>query len=248
MMRKTLLFSFLPALAALPLLAADTQGISHQQAEAILDELKAIHELLLKGAQLAPAQPAAPSQEPVVKASLKIAGAEILGSQNAPVTMVEFSDYQCPFCRQFHMTTFDQIRKKYVETGKIRFVTIDFPLPIHPNAEKAGEAAHCAADQRQFWPMRDTLSVNADKLSEAELPGYAQSLYMDVAAFKSCLSSGKYKQLVSDNQKKGEAVGVNGTPTFLIGKSTPDGVDGIVFVGAQPIEAFESKFALFGVQ
>jgi len=240
----------LSALIALPLPAADPPSITREQADAILAELKAIHELLAKGAPpaAAAAVKAAPVAEPVVNAKVDIAGGEILGSKTAPITIVEFSDYQCPFCRQFHMTTFEQIRKKYVDTGKVRFVTIDYPLDFHNNAEKAGEATHCAADQNQFWRMRDTLSLNAAKLTDPDLLGYAEGLYMDVASFKACLDSGKYKNLVLDNQKKGASAGVSGTPSFVIGRTTPEGVDGVVFVGAQPLEAFEAKFAQFDVK
>lgn len=229
---------------AAPLTAAQKDGITRQQADEILAELKAIHELLQKGAPAAQAA-APPQQEQVVKTSVNIAGGETMGSKSAPITVVEFSDYQCPFCRQFHMTTFEEIRRKYVDTGKVRFVTIDFPLDFHANAERAGEATHCAAEQGQFWAMRDTLSVNASKLADADMMGYAGGLKMDTSAFKTCLDSGKYKQIVSENRKKGFAAGVQGTPSFVIGKTTAEGVDGVLFVGAQPLEAFEAKFGLF---
>jgi protein-disulfide isomerase len=251
MIKQYLLPCFLTACLALSLCAADNkpaakdEGITRQQADAILSELKAIHELLAKAPQAAsaPAVAAAPAPDP--KASLKLEGAEILGSKTAPITVVEFTDYQCPFCRQFHTTTFDQIRQKYVDSGKVRFVTIDFPLDFHANAEKAAEAGHCANEQGQFWRMRDVLSQNADKLEAANLPTLAQSLYLDVPAFKSCLDAGKYKQLVLDNIKQGTAAGVVGTPSFVIGTSTPDGVDGVLFVGAQPFDAFDAKIKEF---
>jgi len=164
------------------------------------------------------------------------------------VTIVEFTDYQCPFCRQFHSTTFDQIRKKFVDSGKVRFVTLDYPLEFHSNAEEAAEAAHCAGDQGQFWRMRDVLSLNATKLAPGDLTGYAQSLYLDTAEFRSCLDDGKYKALVAANQKKGAVAGISGTPSFVIGKSTEKGVDGVVFVGAQPFDAFEAKILEFSKQ
>jgi len=235
------------------LLAADDQppakseGITKEQADAILSELKAIHELLAKSLPAAPAPaPTTPAAE--VKASMSLDGREMLGSKTAPVTIVEFTDYQCPFCRQFHTTTFEQIRKKYIDSGKVRFVTVDFPLDFHSNAEKAAEAGHCANDQGQFWRMRDVLSQNADKLDSANLIAFSQSLYLDVPAFKSCLEAGKFKQVVSDNHKAGAEVGVTGTPTFLIGKSTPEGVSGVIFVGAQPFDAFEVKIKEFDAQ
>ena len=221
MIRRIFLFFSVVPLAVFSLGAADVRpqakeaGITQQQADAILSELKAIHELLartpLAGAPVA----AAVAPAPDAKASLKLDGMEILGSKDAPVTMVEFTDYQCPFCRQFHTTTFEQIRKKYIDSGQVRFVTLDFPLDFHANAEKAAEAAHCASDQGQFWRMRDILSQNADKLDPTNLLALARSLYLDGTAFKACMDSGKFTQLVSDNQKKGAAMGVTGTPSFL---------------------------------
>jgi protein-disulfide isomerase len=234
----------LAALLFTPVSAADKNkekdsGISRQQADAILAELKAIHELLLRSAnpQNAP--------DPVVHAKLKLDKGESLGSKTAPITMVEFTDYQCPFCRQFHMTTFEEIRKKYIDTGKVRFVSLDMPLDFHPNALKAAQAAHCAADQGQFWKMRDTLSANAAKLENEDLLGYAQGMFLNMTVFKKCLDSEKHKEAVLDSQRTASALNVSGTPSFLIGKTTAEGVDGVIFVGAQPLAAFEAKLKEF---
>ena len=233
--------------AALPLSAAEAepagnqQGVTRQQADAILAELKAIRELLARSGPIAPSLAPVPNAPAVVKAALKIGSAEILGLKDAPVTLVEFTDYQCPFCRQFHTTVFDEIRKKYVDTGKLRFISIDFPLDFHPFAQKAAEASHCAGDQGQFSRMRDILSNNAAKLTLDDLEGYARSLYLDVAAFKSCLATNKYQQLVSENHKKAAEVTVSATPSFLLGKSTKDGVDGVVLVGTMPFDTFDGK-------
>jgi len=251
MQLKPLIACIVMAASSAALTAADElppavpdQGITRRQADAILTELKAIREALTHFAP-APAAPVAAAPMPV-KAVVDATGGETLGSNTALVTIVEFTDYQCPFCRQFHSTTFDQIRKKYVDSGKVRFVVLDYPLEFHSNAEKAAEAAHCAGDQGQFWRMRDVLSLNAAKLAPEDLTGYAQSLYMDVGVFRSCLDSGRYKELVEAGQKKGAAVGVGGTPSFVIGKTTTSGVDGVVFVGAQPLEAFEAAILSAG--
>jgi protein-disulfide isomerase len=239
---KSKLFRLILVCAALPLLADDQtsgQGITRQQADAILEELKAIRQLLTRAVQ--PAQAAAPAPEAVLKGSLKIEKRKFLGSPTAPVTVVEFTDYQCPFCRQFHTTMYEEIRKKYIDTGKVRFVTSDFPLDIHANAAKAAEAAYCASDQNQFWQMRDVLSANAAKLAHDDLLSYARGLYLNVDTFRICLDSNKYAPTVSDNQKAASAIGVSATPTFLIGKSTSDGVNGALLVGAPPIATFEEK-------
>lgn len=214
--------------------AAKEEGITRQQAGAILDELRAIRQLLSR-------QQAPPLQgpEPVIKGSLKIETKDYLGKKDAPITVVEFADYECPFCRQFHTTTFEQVRKQYIDTGKIRFVAVDLPLPFHPHAQKAAEAAHCAGDQGQFWQMREILSATP-KLALDDLMNYAGSLKLNVKDFKTCLDSDKYKKLVLEGLNDASRLNVNGTPSFLIGKTTPEGVDGTLLVGAQPFPAFEA--------
>ena len=240
-MKATICLSILITLLPLTALhAADEPTITRQQADAILSELKAIRETL---ARLAP-QPAAPAAaqpaEALAPAAMKLDQEQVLGAANAPLTIVEFADYQCPFCQRFHTTTFEELRKKYVDTGKVRFVSVDFPLEFHQNAPQAAEGAHCAGDQGGFWKMREVLQLNAAKLSPADLPGYARSLYLDVPAFQACLASGKYKKVVEEERKKAASLAVSGTPTFLIGRTTREGVDGALLVGAQPLEAFEA--------
>src|SRR5690242_20402712 len=213
-------------------------GITREQADAILDELKQIHALLEKSQRQAVA-PQAP--EPVNKASLKIGGEPALGSKNAPLTMVEFTDYQCAFCRQFHLTTFAEIRKKYIDTGKVRFVTRDLPLDFHPNAFPAAEAARCAGEQGEFWKMRDTLITNANALAPDKLLEYAQSIPLDMPKFRACVDSHKYRDAVRKDFTEAASLKVEGTPTFLIGKTTAEGVDGTLVVGAQPFAAFDAR-------
>lgn len=224
----------------LPVLAEEQpkqDGITRQQADAILLELRSIRQLLAR--QQAPPAPAA---DPVVKGSLKIDTKDYLGKKDAPVTIVEFADYECPFCRQFHTTTFEEVRKQYIDTGKVRFVAVDLPLPFHPHAQKAAEAAHCAGDQGQFWKMRDTLSATP-KLASEDLMNHAATLKLNTKDFKSCLDSDKYKQIVLDGLSSASRLNVNGTPSFLIGKTTAEGVEGTLLVGAQPLPAFEAAVA-----
>src|SRR5665213_2353557 len=137
---------------------AKDSGITRQQADDILSELKAIRQLLEK--QYRPGAPGRlpPMPEIPQTGKLRLEGGFSLGSNDAPVTIVEFTDYQCPFCRGFESTTFSEIRKKYIDTGKVRFVVRDLPLAeMHPDAMQAAEAAHCAGDQGQFWRMHDVL-------------------------------------------------------------------------------------------
>lgn len=154
--------------------------------------------------------------------------------------MVEFTDYQCPFCRQFETATFGEIRKKYIDTGKLRFISLNMPLDIHPNALQAAEAVLCAGDQGEFWTMRDALRT-ASKLTQGDLLNYAQALHLKMSEFGSCLESGKHKADIQKDIQKATWLGMNGTPSFLVGKTTPDGVDGYIIVGAQPFAAFDAK-------
>jgi protein-disulfide isomerase len=153
-----------------------------------------------------------------------------LGSPSAPVTLVEFSDFQCPFCQRV-APTLKQVKEKYGD--KVRVVWKDFPLTqIHPQAFKAGEAAHCAADQGKFWEYHDRLFANQQALQPADLKKHAADLGLDATAFNSCLDSSKYGERVRDGVAEGSRLGVNSTPTIYI--------NGRVLSGAQPYETFVS--------
>ena len=218
------------------------ETITRQQADDILNELRQIRQLLERqGATAAKDQPPGP-----VKAKLNLAGMAMLGSKNAPITMVEFTDYQCPFCQRFHNTVFSELKKDYVDTGKVRFYSRDLPLEFHSNALRAAQAARCAADQGQFWALRDLMVANPDKLDMENIAAFATSLKMDVGAFRSCVQSEKYKNAVQTDTMEAMKIGADGTPTFVIGKSTPEGVDGELLVGAMPYLVFEQKLKDLG--
>lgn len=213
-------------------------GITREQANQILEELRQIRQLLEKQNKAqAPQGPAEPA-----KAKLNMTGSEMLGSKDAPLTMVEFTDYQCPFCQRFHTTVFNDLKKNYIDTGKLRFYSRDLPLDsLHPNATRAAQAARCAADQGQFWALREIMSSNPGKLDMDSIVADATGLHMDVGKFRSCVESGKYKEAVQTDVLEAMKIGADGTPTFVIGKSTADGVDGEVLVGAMPYEVFDRK-------
>jgi protein-disulfide isomerase len=153
-----------------------------------------------------------------------------IGSASAPVTLVEFSDFQCPFCQRV-APTLKQVKEKYGD--KVRVVWKDFPLTqIHPQAFKAGEAAHCAADQGKFWEYHDRLFANQQALQPTDLKKHAADMGLDAAAFATCLDSSKYGERVRDGVAEGSRLGVNSTPTIYI--------NGRVLSGAQPYETFVS--------
>lgn len=233
-------FAAVPLILLIPLAAQDSKkdskkkdtGISSEQAQQILDELRAIHQLLQ--AQAEKNGPPAPTH-----AKLDLTGFQMLGSKDAPVTMVEFTDYQCPYCQRFHMTVFNQLKKEYIDTGKVRFYSRDLPLDsLHPNAIRAAQAGRCAADQGQFWKMRDLMGTNPDKLDLENLVTEAASLKMDAAVFRGCVESQKYKEAVQTDVLEAMKIGAQATPTFVIGKSTPQGVDGDIVIGLQPYGEF----------
>lgn len=161
------------------------------------------------------------------RAPVEEAGAPALGPAAAPVTIVEFSDFQCPYCGRVAPTL-----KRLLEShpGQLRLVFRDYPLPIHPHAAKAAEAAACAREQGRFWEMHDRLFANQQALLPAELKRHAAELGLDAAGFAECLDSGRMASVWQKGLQDGARYGVSSTPAFF--------VNGRPLVGAQPYEAF----------
>jgi protein-disulfide isomerase len=216
--------------------------ITSRQAEAMLAELTQIRQLLERRVQDVVSAPTPSRPHPARRAQLRIDDVNFLGSKDAPLTMIEYSDVQCPFCRTFHDTAFAAIKKNYIDTGKLRFFVRDLPLNFHDYAIPAAIASRCAGVQRRFWDMRETLISNAPKLSEQNILSYAKDLHLNMAEFSSCLNSGKFRMAIDRDVGEAAGLNLNGTPSFVIGRTTPEGVDGVTVVGAMPYEAFEAKF------
>ncbi len=156
----------------------------------------------------------------------------VKGNVNAPITIIEYSEYQCPFCGKFVKETLPSIVTEYIATGKVRYVFRDFPLTaIHPHAQKAAEATHCAGEQEKFWDMHDKLFDNQQALTIENLKSYAGELSLDQAAFDTCLDTGKFAGKVKDNLVSGQQAGITGTPGFII--------NGKKLAGALPFAAFK---------
>jgi protein-disulfide isomerase len=165
---------------------------------------------------------------PALRAEVSVAGAPIRGDENAPVTIVKFEDYHCPFCKTVQ-PTFKELLKKY--DGKVRLAHKDLPLDeLHPQARAAAEAARCAGDQGKFWEYHDALYANAPKATSEDLNNYAQQFGLNVKSFEDCFTSGKYKAAVQKDYAEAANLGLTGTPAFFI--------NGRELSGAQPIEAF----------
>jgi protein-disulfide isomerase len=172
-----------------------------------LDAIKSFLQQLLR----------APADNKLVDAPVAIAGEPSKGSTSAKVTLVEVSDYHCPFCRRHMQQTQPQIDAEYINTGKIQYVFIDYPIQqLHPDAFKSHEAANCASDQGKYWEMHNKLFAQPTK-DPAQLVGYGQELGLDAAKLRACLDGGKYARPVRDSVARMEQLGVDSTPTFLIG-------------------------------
>mgnify|MGYP001821987187 CR=1 FL=1 len=232
--------------ACVGLLAVMLQGISLAQAEplqqatgeAILSELKAMRVALER---MEKAGIGAKRQRAPTTAKVSIKDRPVIGKADAPVTLVEFTDYECPYCNRFTKTTFGQLKAAYVDAGKLRIVVKDSPLMMHTNARKAAQAAHCAGEQDAYWPMHMLLFDNAKQLGEERLPSYAAKLKLDGKAFASCITSDRHLKSISSDMLEAKSAGISGAPAFVLGVSNGDHVQGNVIVGAQPLDVFKRQ-------
>jgi protein-disulfide isomerase len=208
----------------------------------VLDELRRIRSLLERLVQAVPPVQLAPAKEQSGdRVTLTSIAGYSIGRPDAPLTIVEFTDLQCPFCSEFHQTTFAQLQKEYIETGKVRYVSRDLPLPVHPMANTAAVAARCAGEQGQFWEMRHTILANNSNLGEASFEKVGDELGLDVVAFRQCLKDGRrFEGDLQKDRADAERIGVNGTPSFVLGRMTSAGLDGVRIVGALPYASMDS--------
>jgi len=215
-------------------LSADIQELKKGQAE-IKKELEEIRKLLT------PTPPPAAAEK--LEVAVAVGSIVVRGSQDAPVTMIEFSDYQCPFCKRHVDQTVPGLVKDYVETGKLRYALRDFPLAgIHPLAAKAAEAARCAGEQGKYWEMHDRLFANQKELQVEKLPAQAQALGLDESKFRECLDQDRYAAAVQMDVAEGTQLGITGTPTVVVGMS--DGAqakNAVIIRGAQAIATFKAE-------
>jgi protein-disulfide isomerase len=176
---------------------------------------------------------AAPADSDAVRADL----ARIQGSPTAPIWVIEVSDFQCPYCKQWHDQTYKKLRDEYVSTGKIRLAYVNFPLAQHAHAGPAAEAAMCAGAQGKFWEMHDALFTSQDKWaglpsSAAHFHSLARATGVDLARWLECVRSGKMRPWIQADHDRAERAGAASTPSFMIGDQ--------LLVGAQPIENLRS--------
>ena len=201
----------------------------------IQNELQEI-KTLLRGR--VPAPP--PEPQNVV---LEIKGDPFKGQPDAKLTLIEFSDYQCPFCSRHVRETLPQLEREYIATGKIKYVFRNFPIAsIHPLAFKAHEAANCAGEQGKYWEMHNRLFANSNALGLKDLPNHAKALVLEMPKFQQCLDSGKHAEKIRKDLADGQKAGVQGTPSFFVALTEPNDTNLKVLRtirGAQPYAAFK---------
>ena len=195
------------------------------------------------------ATPQAPLPENGSPVKVSIDDDPLLGDKDAKLTMIDFSDYECPFCKRYFDDTFSQIKKEYIDTGKIKYVYRDLPLGFHANAHKEAQAAECAREQggdTVYFKYHDEIfkrtTSNGTGLALDQLSIIANDIGLDGNKLQSCIDSEKFKAEVDQDLADASTSGANGTPTFFIGKSTANGIiEGTKIVGAQPFSAFQAE-------
>lgn len=223
-------------------LRREIQALKTQQ-DAMQKDLQAIRSML-QGLLQPRAQPAGPAVDPFVNKTIAVAGEPTRGSAAARVMLVEVSDYHCPFCRRQNQQTTPQLLTDYVNTGKVKYAFVDYPIAqLHPDAFKAHEAANCAGDQGKFWEMHQSLFANNPVKDAAALTAQAKALGVDAAKFGACMSSGKHADSIKDSISRMEQLGVGGTPLILVGLTPPAGQPMKVLAsvyGAKPYAEFQT--------
>ena len=214
----------------------------------ILQELKAIRESQqaiqteLQEIRKLVNQPRAAAPDVLPKDPINVSKDPAKGERGAKVALIEYSDYQCPFCSRFGKDAYPQIETDFIKTGKLQYYFRDLPLDFHKEAFKAAEAAHCSGEQGKFWEMHDHLFQNQKALAPENLTKYAEAIQLNTTVFNQCLESGRYATDIKKDITEANNAGITGTPTFLIGTINKDGTVKITrkLVGAKPYAEFKA--------
>lgn len=211
------------------------------QGAAILQELARIESMLAArtstdSASNVAAPPASPGP-----ARLKIAPDwHSVGREDAPVIIVEFTDLQCPVCQRFHSTTFSRLKADYIDTGKVRFVSRDLPLPMHQYAHDAAVAERCAGAQGKFWEFRDSvLGANQEPTAD-EIASIGRKIGLDMDVLTNCRRQNSFSDAIDTDGDDAQSVGIHGTPSFVIGHTNNGWLEGVKLLGSRPYPAFQS--------
>lgn len=224
-------------------------GVSAQKATTTDDRLKAVEDALRSlttqiaelNSKFRPPQQASPV-ETIAATEVSLTGVPRKGSPDAKIVLIEFSDFECPFCAQHAKGPYAEIQDQYVSTGKIQYAFRHFPLEqLHPAAKQAAEAAACASEQGKFWEFHDKLFVNQRALQLPKLQDYAKSVLMDDSKFDACMTNRQMEKRVSDDLTEARRLGLRATPAFVVGELQPNQSVRVTrrIVGAHPMEVFK---------
>ena len=181
------------------------------------------------------------------KMSVSLRGLPSLGRRSAPVAIVEFTDYQCTFCRKHVFNTLPALKSAYIDKGKVQYMIRDFPLGFHKLAPKAAEAAHCAGDQGEYWKMHQAIfSRRGFRLND--LFAIAKNIGLNTRSYKACMTRDKHRRRVERSFKEAHGRGIRGTPSFVVGKSKAGKVTGYVMSGVKDFEYFSEMIEFFRAQ
>jgi len=205
--------------------------------EQIQKDLEEIKKLIQQGAK------AAPAAQAFKPTDMQLGDVAFKGESTAPVTLVEFSDYHCPYCKRHATTVLKQLQENYIDTGKLRFVMREFPIPnLHPRAHAASVAVLCAGDQGDYWGMHDAVFNDQKAREDEDFKAMADSLGLDAAEFSTCLSSKQFDEQIKADQEEGRKLGISGTPSFVMGLTDPKDSSKVHLTkfirGAQPYNSF----------
>lgn len=225
---------YTPILMVLLLVAAYLLGMLTTKVQYLEQEKQATSTVLAADNAAAPAPSLPPAKVTVDNGHLAV-----LGDKNAKVTLVQFSDFQCPFCRRFFEETLPQIKKDYIDTGKVQLAFRHYPLDFHPAAYPSALASECANEQGKFWELHDTLFEEQAKQGAGtiqytidDVKTWATTISMDQTQFANCIDSNKYDAQVKEDLADAQQVGVSGTPATY--------VNGMLVSGAQPYSVFKT--------
>lgn len=233
--------SYWPASAQAP--ATELQALQ-QEVAGLRTDIAALRAMLEQamGPRPAPAGGAAAVPSGVVK-PLTIAGRPTKGSPKARLTIVEYADYECPYCGRYGAEVYPQLDRDYIKSSKVQYVFKNYPIAqLHPASFKAHVAAACAGDQHRYWEMHDKLYAEQRNFTLERFTEHADALKLDLPAFRACMDSGKHDAMITEDVAEAQGGGVQGTPVFVLAFTDPAGkaiTPSRVIVGSQPYEAFK---------
>lgn len=215
-------------------------GTIGEQQQQIIGELDEIKKVLSRIA--IPLRPPAP-EPPALPATLGVGGEDYRGDSDANLAVIEYSDFECPYCGLYEREVSPQLLENYVKSGKVKLFYRDLPLPMHPHAMQAARAARCAGEQGKFWEMHDSIFAEQRALSDPALMDRAKTLGLDLEKFSGCFTSQKYMEDIRKSISEAQALGIDGTPTFFIGTIAPHATEVTItksISGTRPYQVFQT--------